>query len=61
VLLECERDGIRRVWATIRPTNVASRHVIESIGLHVDHTEVDEKGTLLYYTRLLRDHEQAAV
>lgn len=30
---EAERVGIARVWATIRPTNVASLRVVERIGM----------------------------
>lgn len=53
VLAEVATAGIKTVWSTIRPTNLASRRVIERAGLHLQRTENDAKGALLYYTRAL--------
>ncbi|WP_433794725.1 GNAT family N-acetyltransferase [Actinoplanes sp. CA-252034] len=49
VLQEGRAAGLRRVWATIRQHNIASRHIVTRLGMHVDHTENDEKGELLFY------------
>lgn len=53
VVAEAEAAGIGRVWSTIRPSNVASCRVIERVGFHVQSTQNDDKGPLLYYTRTL--------
>lgn len=41
--------GHPRVWATIRPANCASLHVVEALGYHLIKTETDSKGELRYY------------
>ncbi|WP_249999001.1 GNAT family N-acetyltransferase [Actinoplanes sp. M2I2] len=46
VLEQCQAAGIRRVWASIRPHNTASRHIATRLGMHVDHTDND--GLLFY-------------
>ncbi len=46
---EARRAGFRRLWATIRPDNAASRHIVEALGFAVRHETVDAKGTLLWY------------
>lgn len=53
VIAECARAGLRRVWATVRPANTASLHVLDRIGMTPDHHDEDEKGTLLYLSRSL--------
>lgn len=52
VITECARAGLRRVWATVRPANTASLRVLERIGMTLDHHEEDEKGDLLYLSRV---------
>ncbi|MFC4072007.1 GNAT family N-acetyltransferase [Actinoplanes subglobosus] len=49
VLRECRAAGLGRVWASIRPHNGASRHIVTRLGMHVERTESDEKGELLFY------------
>ncbi len=53
VLAEVVSAGVAVAWSTIRPGNLASRHVIERVGFHVQRTEDDAKGPLWYYTRAL--------
>lgn len=53
VVAECRAVGMSRLWSTIRPSNAASRIVIERVGFHVDRVSVDARGKLLYYTLLL--------
>lgn len=55
VIAECARAGLRRVWATVRPTNTASLKVLDYIGMTLHHKEHDEKGNLLYLYRVFRD------
>ncbi|MBF9128578.1 GNAT family N-acetyltransferase [Plantactinospora sp. S1510] len=52
VISECARAGLRRVWATVRPANTASLHVLNRTGMILDHHDEDEKGTLLYLSRV---------
>lgn len=52
VISECARTGVRRVWATVRPVNTASLQVLNRIGMTLDHHDEDEKGTLLYLSRV---------
>ncbi|MFF5077691.1 GNAT family N-acetyltransferase [Actinoplanes sp. NPDC000266] len=54
VLGECRAAGLRRVWSSIRPANVASRRIVEGLGLRVDRVEHDERGELLFYVIDLR-------
>jgi RimJ/RimL family protein N-acetyltransferase len=49
VLRQRRAVGLRRVWASIRPRNAASRRVAESAGMSLDHVEADERGDLLFY------------
>jgi len=46
VLQQCREAGLRRVWASIRPHNTASQHIVTRLGMHLDHTDRDE---LLFY------------
>lgn len=54
VLKECRASGIRRVWASIRPHNTASRRIVERLGMHAERIEHDERGALIFYTIDLR-------
>jgi ribosomal-protein-alanine N-acetyltransferase len=49
VLQQCHIAGLRRVWASIRPHNIASRHIVTGLGMHLDRTDSDERGALLFY------------
>ncbi len=49
VLQQCRVAGLRRVWASIRTHNIASRHIVTRLGMHLDHTDNDERGELLFY------------
>jgi ribosomal-protein-alanine N-acetyltransferase len=51
VIEACRLAGLSRVWATIRPANVPSCRIAERLGMHVDHTEFDSLGELLFYVR----------
>jgi L-amino acid N-acyltransferase YncA len=50
VVDECRHAGLRRVWASIRPDNVASRRVVEQLGMHLAATDQDNSGPLHRYT-----------
>jgi RimJ/RimL family protein N-acetyltransferase len=50
VVDECRHAGLRRVWASIRPDNVASRRVVEQLGMHLAATDQDDSGPLHRYT-----------
>jgi len=41
--------GHARIWATIRPANLASVRIVRSIGYHLVQSEPDSKGDLDYY------------
>jgi [ribosomal protein S5]-alanine N-acetyltransferase len=41
--------GHARVWATIRPANVASIRIARAVGYHFDRSEPDSNGDLDYY------------
>ncbi|GAA4428230.1 hypothetical protein GCM10023169_29130 [Georgenia halophila] len=41
--------GHARLWATIRPRNVASKRIVERIGYHLVRRQPDAKGDLDYY------------
>jgi ribosomal-protein-alanine N-acetyltransferase len=56
VLQQCRAAGLNRVWASIRPHNIASRRIITRLGMHLDRTESDERGELLFYVIDLRSH-----
>ncbi|GGN84206.1 N-acetyltransferase [Actinoplanes lobatus] len=49
VLQQCHAVGVRRVWASIRPHNLASRHIVTRLGMHLDRTDNDDQGELLFY------------
>ncbi|GAA2757227.1 GNAT family N-acetyltransferase [Actinopolymorpha rutila] len=51
VILECDRAQLRRLWATVRPANVASMRVLDRIGMKLDRTEHDDKGSLHFLSR----------
>jgi RimJ/RimL family protein N-acetyltransferase len=38
------------VWASIRPDNVASRRVVEQLGMHLAAPDQDNSGPLHRYT-----------
>jgi ribosomal-protein-alanine N-acetyltransferase len=57
VLAECRSAGLRRVWSSIRPHNTASRRIVERLGLHVQRSEHDERGALLFYLADLGERE----
>ncbi|MFJ9371505.1 GNAT family N-acetyltransferase [Nocardia sp. NPDC101769] len=48
VLAEALHTGIPRIWATIRPHNIASLRVATSIGLRHHSLRADTKGPLTY-------------
>lgn len=41
--------GHQHLWATIRPANLASVHIVGSIGYRLVRSEGDSKGSLDYY------------
>ena len=43
--------GRHRLWATLRPRNVASLRVLEKIGFRMDHTTTDAQGDVLHLVR----------
>ncbi|MBL7255861.1 GNAT family N-acetyltransferase [Paractinoplanes lichenicola] len=49
VLEQCRAARLTRVWASIRPHNHVSRRIATGLGMHVDRTERDERGDLLFY------------
>jgi RimJ/RimL family protein N-acetyltransferase len=49
VLQQCHTAGLRRVWAGIRPHNIASRHIVTRLGMRLGRTDNDERGELLFY------------
>jgi ribosomal-protein-alanine N-acetyltransferase len=49
VLAECRATGLERVWASIRPGNLASRRIVAGRGFRLDRMERDERGELLFY------------
>ncbi|HEV7897046.1 MAG TPA: GNAT family N-acetyltransferase [Planosporangium sp.] len=51
VLAEADAAGVARVWATVRPRNAGSLRVAAKIGMVYSHSELDERGDLLYFTR----------
>jgi len=48
VVTEAHRAGWTRVWATVRPSNVASLRALARVGFVADRTEDDERGGLVY-------------
>ncbi|MEV0844175.1 GNAT family N-acetyltransferase [Actinocatenispora sera] len=50
VVDECRNAGLRRVWASIRPDNIASRRVVEQLGMRLAATDQDNSGPLHRYT-----------
>lgn len=51
VLDDALASGIGRVWATIRPHNVASLRVAAKIGMTAQRTWADSRGPLIYLAR----------
>lgn len=49
VLQQCRTAGLTRVWASIRPHNIASRRIANRLGMRLDHTDRDKRGELLFY------------
>jgi len=47
--------GRHRLWATLRPANVASLRVLDKIGFRLDRTTTDDRGDLVYLVRDLQD------
>lgn len=45
--------GLRRIWATVRPSNTASLRVLDRIGMTLHRHGEDGKGALLYLSRVL--------
>jgi [ribosomal protein S5]-alanine N-acetyltransferase len=58
VMSECARARLRRVWATVRPSNAASVRILERIRMELHHKEEDDRGTLLFLTRTFSASEQ---
>ncbi|MCB7137860.1 GNAT family N-acetyltransferase [Cellulosimicrobium marinum] len=42
--------GRRRLWATMRPVNASSRRVAEKLGMTVDRTTTDGRGTVEWWS-----------
>ena len=49
VLAECRRAGPSKIWASVRPANVASLRIVERLGFKLHHTDSDVKGELVFY------------
>jgi len=49
VIQECRTAGLARVWASIRPHNITSCRIAVRLGMHIDRTETDNRGDLLFY------------
>lgn len=50
VVEEAHRAGFSRLWATVRPANIASMTVVSRVGFREHRTERDHKGELAYLT-----------
>ena len=48
VVAEGHRAGFSRIWATVRPTNLASLRALDKVGFQADREGADSKGPLLY-------------
>lgn len=48
VVEEAHRAGFSRLWATVRPANIASMTAVRRVGFREHHTEHDHKGELAY-------------
>lgn len=48
VTAEAHRAGFTRVWATVRPSNVASLRALDRVGFTEDRVEDDDRGGLVY-------------
>jgi len=53
VVAECTREGLRTIWATVRPNNVPSIRIVESLDFILAFSDVDDKGPLLHYSKSL--------
>lgn len=40
--------GRERLWSTVRTWNAPSFRVLEKLGFHRDHVEVDDRGEIVY-------------
>lgn len=50
---QCQDAGIGKVWATVRPSNLASLRILDSLGFCRAFSAVDEKGPLLHLAKNL--------
>lgn len=48
VVAEAHRAGIHRLWATVRPWNVASLRCVRRVGFIEDRVTADERGDLVF-------------
>lgn len=48
VVAEAHRAGFARVWATVRPRNLASLRSLARVGFVQERVEDDERGSLVY-------------
>lgn len=48
VVAEGHRAGFSRIWASVRPANLASRRALDKVGFHAEREEADTKGVLVY-------------
>jgi RimJ/RimL family protein N-acetyltransferase len=53
---EAHGAGHQHVWATIRPSNQASVHIVNSIGFELVRAQSDAKGALNYYVSTTPRH-----
>ncbi len=56
IMAECARVHLGRVWATVRPSNVASMRVLSRIDMTLNRTEHDDWGSLHFLSRTF-DHD----
>lgn len=50
VVAEGHRAGFSRIWATVRPSNLASLRALDKVGFRAVREEADSKGSLVYLT-----------
>lgn len=48
VVTAAHSAGVWRLWATVRPANVAALKVLANLGFERSHTKADERGPLIY-------------
>jgi RimJ/RimL family protein N-acetyltransferase len=51
--------GRRRLWSTVRPSNVASLRVLDKLGFRRDHLTADDLGDVIWLVRDLRAGDRA--